>query len=143
MNTPIDETAVTEHAQKSTANKRMWAGRVLSGIAVVFMLFDATIHALKPQFVVDAFVQLGYSPDVSVPLAVVVIVCLALYLIPRTSVLGSILITGYLGGAVATNLRIGAPLWTNILFPVYVGVFFWGGLYLRNKAISDLIPLVK
>lgn len=125
------------------SRKRLWTGRVLSALGVLFMLFDAGLHIAKPQYVVDAFNELGYSPDIAVPLGIIVLVCLALYLYPKTSVLGCILMTGYLGGAVATNARIEAPLFTHILFPVYVGILFWGGLYLRDRAISDLIPLRK
>jgi hypothetical protein len=121
----------------------LWAGRILTALPVLFLLFDVVIHFMKPAVVVTGFEQLGWSASLSVPLAIVELVCLVLYLIPRTSVLGAVLLTGYLGGAVATNLRVGAPLFTNILFPVYVGLFLWGGLYLRDTGLRDVFPVRK
>jgi hypothetical protein len=122
---------------------RLWAGRILTALPVLFLLFDVVIHFMKPAVVVTGFEQLGWSANLSVPLAIVELVCLVLYLIPRTSVLGAVLLTGYLGGAVATNLRVGAPLFTNILFPVYVGLFLWGGLYLRDAGLRAVFPVRK
>ena len=123
------------------SSKRLWAGRIMSTLAVLFLIFDGVIHVLKPAPVVTGFTDLGWSPTLAVPLGIVELVCLALYLIPRTSVLGSILLTGYLGGAVATNLRVGAPLVSNTLFPIYVAVFRWGGLYLRDNALRAVFPV--
>ncbi len=122
---------------------RLWAGRILTALPVLFLLFDVVIHFMKPAVVVTGFEQLGWSASLSVPLAIVELVCLVLYLIPRTSVLGAVLLTGYLGGAVATNLRVGAPMFTNILFPVYVGLFLWGGLYLRDAGLRAVFPVRK
>jgi hypothetical protein len=122
---------------------RLWAGRILTALPVLFLLFDVVIHFMKPAVVVTGFEQLGWSASLSVPLAIVELVCLVLYLIPRTSVLGAVLLTGYLGGAVATNLRVGAPMFTNILFPVYVGLFLWGGLYLRDARVREVFPVRK
>ena len=110
---------------------------------MLFLLFDVVIHFTKPAPVVTAFEALGWSASLSVPLAIIELACLVLYLIPRTSVLGAVLLTGYLGGAVATNLRVGAPLITNVLFPVYVGVFLWGGLYLRDARVREVFPVRK
>lgn len=120
---------------------KLWTGRIMSGIAVLFMIFDGTIHLLRIQPVVDAFTQLGYPVELSILFGILELLCLALYLIPKTSVLGAILLTGYLGGAVAANVRIGTPLFSNALFPVYVGILFWGGLYLRNKLLRELMPM--
>lgn len=92
----------------------------------------------KPQPVVEAFTKLGY-PDVMVPLGILLVVCTALYAIPATAVLGAILLTGYLGGAVSTHVRVGDPLFSHVLFPVYMGVMLWGGLYLRNARIRGLL----
>ena len=122
---------------------KLWAGRILTALPVLFLLFDVVIHFTKPAPVVTAFEALGWSVSLSVPLAIIELACLVLYLIPRTSVLGAVLLTGYLGGAVATNLRVGAPLVTNVLFPVYVGVFLWGGLYLRDARLREVFPLQK
>jgi hypothetical protein len=113
----------------------------MSTLAVLFLIFDGVIHVLKPAPVVKGFTDLGWSPALALPLGIIELVCLVLYLIPRTSVLGAILLTGYLGGAVATNLRVGAPLFGNVLFPIYVAVFLWGGLYLRDNALRAVFPI--
>jgi hypothetical protein len=123
------------------SNKRLWAGRIMSALAVLFLTFDVVIHIMKPAPVIKGFTDLGWSPSLAVPLGIIELVCLVLYLIPRTSVLGAVLLTGYLGGAVATNLRVAAPLFSNTLFPIYVGVFLWGGLYLRDNALRAVFPV--
>jgi hypothetical protein len=110
-------------------------------LGALFLLFDGVIHVLKITPVVEAFAQLGYPLGVSVTLGIIEIICVILYLIPRTSVLGAILLTGYLGGAVAAQVRVGAPLFSTTLFPVYVALLIWGGLYLRDDAARALIPL--
>ena len=119
---------------------QLWTGRILSGIAIAFLLFDATIHLLRPQPVVQGFAELGYPLSVAVPLAIIEYACIVLYLIPRTCVFGAILLTGYLGGAIAAQLRIGAPLFSTLLFPIYVALFVWGGLYLRDPMLRTIIP---
>ncbi|TLZ83001.1 MAG: DoxX family protein [Methanobacteriota archaeon] len=121
--------------------RRSWAGIILSALPVLFVLFDGAIHLMVIPPVVQAFTQLGYPVSTSRALGVIELVCIVLYLIPRTSVLGSILLTGYLGGAVATNLRVGSPLFSNTLFPVYVGILAWGGLFLRDERVRALIPV--
>ena len=119
----------------------LWTGRIISTLATLFMLFDGIIHLLKVPAVIQAFQQLGYPLSVITPLAVIELICVVLYIIPRTSVLGAMLLTGYLGGAVDSNVRAGLPLFSYILFPVYVGVFLWAGLYLRSQKLRALIPL--
>ena len=96
---------------------------------------------LKPAFVVDATVKLGYQETVIQGLGIALLVCTILYAIPSTSVFGAILLTGYLGGAVASNLRAGSPLFSNVLFPVYFALILWGGLYLREKRLRELVPV--
>lgn len=123
------------------ARGRIWTGRILSGLAALFLLFDATIHLLRPEPVVKGFAQLGYPLSAAVPLAVIEFVCVALYLIPRTTIFGAILLTGYLGGAIAAQLRVGAPLFSTLLFPIYVALFLWGGLYLRDPVVRSIIPV--
>jgi len=123
------------------SKKRLWAGRILSAIPVLFLLADGVMKLIKPAFVVDATVRLGYRESVILCLGIVLLTCVALYVIPRTSVLGAILLTGYLGGAVATHLRVGDPLFSHVLFPTYLGVMLWGGLYLREERLRALIPL--
>ena len=121
--------------------RRSWAGIILSALPVLFVLFDGAIHLMVIPPVVQAFTQLGYPVSTSRALGVIELVCIVLYLMPRTSVLGAILLTGYLGGAVATNLRVSSPLFSNTLFPVYVGVLAWSGLFLRDERVRAIIPV--
>jgi len=125
----------------AVSKKGLWAGRILSGLVVVFLIPDAIIKFIKPAPVVDAFAHLGLPLSSSVTLGILLLSCTVLYAIPRTSVLGAILLTGYLGGAVATHLRVGDPLFSHILFPTYLGVVLWLGLYLREGRLRALIPL--
>jgi DoxX-like protein len=134
---------MTTIAPGTQSSRRLWTARILSALAVLFLLFDVVIHFMRPAPVAAGFAQLGYSLSLAVPLAIIELVCLVLYVIPRTSVLGAVLLTGYLGGAVASNVRIGAPLFTNVLFPVYVALFLWGGLYLRDAALRAVFPVRK
>jgi hypothetical protein len=122
------------------SNGRLWVGGVMSLLSIAFLTLDAIIKFVKPEPVVEAFTRLGYPIHVAVSLGIVLLVCTALYAIPRTSVLGAILLTGYLGGAVATHLRVGDPLFSHILFPCYLGILIWGGLYLRDATLRLLIP---
>jgi hypothetical protein len=108
---------------------------------VLFLLFDAIIKLIKIRPVVEAFTNLGYPPDLAVPIGIVLLVCVALYVIPQTSVLGAIFLTGYLGGAVATHVRVGDPLISHVLFPTYVAAMIWGGLFLREDRLRALLPL--
>ena len=129
---PIPQTAP---ASKSS----LWAGRILTALAAAFLLFDGVMKLVKPPVVVKATVELGYPESTIVGIGVVLLVCTILYLIPRTSILGAVLLTGYLGGAVASNVRVGNPLFSHVLFPVYVGAMVWGGLYLRDTRLRTLI----
>ena len=122
-------------------SKASWAGRVLSALAVAFLLFDSVIKVLKLPPAVEGTTQLGYPEHVVVGMGIVELVCLALYVIPRTSVLGAIVFTGYLGGAIATHVRVGSPLFTHTLFPIYIAALIWGGLFLRDVRLRTLIPL--
>lgn len=117
-----------------------WA---LSGLVILFLLFDGTIKLMNLPMVREATAQLGYPVGTIPVMAVLVLSCTLLYAIPRTSVLGAVLLTGYLGGAVATHLRHSDPLFSHILFPVYVGIMAWGGLYLREPRLRALFPLRK
>jgi hypothetical protein len=118
----------------------LWTGRIMSGLPALFLLFGGTANLFKPASAVEGTVKLGYSESVMVPLGIVLLVCTALYLIPRTSILGAILLTGYLGGAVATHVRNGDPAF-NICFPIFFGALLWGGLYLRDPHLRALLPL--
>lgn len=132
-----------EPAQKinSIAKKRLWAGRIVSGLAILFLLFDSAMKVLRLTPAVQGTIQLGYPPSVVFGLGVVLLVCTIAYAIPRTAVLGAILLTGYLGGAVATHVRVGNPLFGYVLFPVYVGILIWVGLLLREDRLCALFPL--
>ena len=130
--------------QAAPSSKAMlWTGRILSGLVVLFMLFDSILHILRPAQVLEAFVRIGFSEKFSLVIGIVLLACVILYVIPRTSVLGAILLTGYLGGAVSINVRAGSPLFTGTLFPVYFGVLTWGGLFFRDAPLRALIPLRK
>ena len=120
---------------------RLWAGHLISGIAVLFLLFDSVIKLVVIAPVVESFAQLGYPVSLARGIGLLELVCIVVYVVPRTSVLGAILLTGYLGGAVATHVRVGSPLFTHILFPTYVGALIWGGLVLREDRLRSLIPL--
>jgi DoxX-like family len=119
----------------------LWTGRILSLLSILFFLMDAVMKVLKPAFVVDATVKLGYQEGVIQGLGIALLIGTILYAIPSTSVFGAILLTGYLGGAVASNVRVGNPLFSNVLFPVYFALVLWGGLYLRDKRLRALIPV--
>jgi hypothetical protein len=127
----------------AVSKKGLWAGRIISTLPVLFLLMDGIMKLVKPAVVVEGTVGLGYREAVILPLGIVLLACTILYVVPRTAVLGAILLTGYLGGAVATNVRVGAPWFTHILFPVYLGVMIWLGLYLRDEQLRALIPLRK
>ena len=114
---------------------QLWAGRILSGIPILFLLMDAGMKIAKAQLAVEGTRQLGYPEEAIVPLGIVLLLSTALYAVPRTSLIGAILLTGYLGGAVATHVRVGNPVFTHMLFPVYVGVMVWGGLVLRDARL--------
>ena len=110
-------------------------GAVISGVAAAFLLFDATIHLINPDVVQSSMTELGYPTHLSPAIGVIELIGVALYLWRRTAVLGAVLLTGFLGGAIATNLRVDKPLITTTLFPVYVAVALWLGLYLRNATV--------
>jgi hypothetical protein len=128
------------NTQTAPVSKKMiWTGRIISTLPALFLLLDGIMKLVKPRMVVEATVQLGYPESVIPGLGIVLIACTVLYVIPRTSVLGAILLTGYLGGAVATHVRVCEGLFP-VLFPVILGVLVWGGLWLRDGRLHALIP---
>jgi hypothetical protein len=143
------ETTATIHAnhadvQSTPVSKgSLWTGRIMSGLPTLFLFVDAVGKLLKPAPVVEGTVQLGYPESVLLGLGIVLLACTVLYVIPRTTMLGAILLTGYLGGAVATHVRVASPLFSHTLFPIYVAVLLWGGLYLRDERLRALIPFRK
>ena len=119
--------------------RRLWAGRILSGLAAAFLLFDAAGKLLKVPPVIAGSANLGWPESTVFPVGVLLLAGVVLYLVPRTAILGAIYLTAYLGGAVATHVRVESPLATHVLFPVYVAAFVWGGLALRNPRLSRLL----
>jgi hypothetical protein len=126
-------------AIRPTVNRAPMAGYILSTIPVLFLLVDGIMKVFKPAVVVNATRELGYDESVIVPLGIILTICTVLYLLPRTVVLGAVLLTGYLGGAIATHVRAGQGPFP-VLFPVIVSLFLWGGLYLRDERIGELLP---
>jgi len=123
-----------------TSKAAVWTGRVLGGLAAAFLVFDSIGKLLRVQPVIDGTVSLGYPVGVIIPLGVTLLTCVLVYLVPRTAVLGALLLTGYLGGAVATHVRVGNPLFTHTLFPTYVAALLWGGLMLRDRRLRAFLP---
>jgi hypothetical protein len=126
-------------SQNTPHSATRWAGRVLSGLPVAFLIFDAAIKFVHPAFVTEASERMGWPDHHTTVLGVVLSTAIALYVIPRTAVLGAVLLTGYLGGAVAVHLRIDDPLLSHTLFPIYFGIMLWGGLYLRDSRVRGAV----
>jgi hypothetical protein len=123
------------------SSKALWAGRVISGVVVLFLLFDGAIKLVPLDVVIETSRELAIPEHLARTLGVLTLVCTLLYALPRTSTLGAILLTGYLGGAIYVHVRAGSPLFTHTLFGVYLGLLIWGGLYLRDATVRALIPL--
>jgi len=119
----------------------LWVGRVLSALAVLFLALDGVMKVLGMAPAIEATTRLGYPADRVAGLGVLLLVCLVIYIVPRTSVLGAILLTGYLGGAIATHVRAGEPLF-SVIFPLIMGALLWGGLFLREPRLRALLPLL-
>ncbi len=140
------QTAATAPAvSESTSSGMVWTGRILSGLVVLFLLLDGAMKLVPLQEVIDTVGQLGWPTDPVTwrILGVLLIACALLYAYPRTSLMGAILITAYLGGAVATHARIGSPLLSHTLFGVYVGIIAWAGLWLREPRLRALLPTTR
>jgi uncharacterized membrane protein YphA (DoxX/SURF4 family) len=119
------------------SKKMLWAGRILSALPALMLLFSGVMKLMKPASVVEGFARLGYPESLAVGIGILELVCTVVYLIPRSSILGAILLTAYLGGATATHVRIGEPFY----MPIVLGVLVWGGLFLRDARLRALIPL--
>ena len=131
---------MASNIQNPVSRGALWGGRIMSWLPALFLLVDGVMKLFKPAVVVEATVKLGYPENTIVPIGIVLTVCTILYLIPRTAVLGAILLTGYLGGAVATHVRVGEGLFP-VSFPIIFGILLWGGLYLRDNRLRTLIPI--
>ena len=125
-------------SDQTISKKQLWIGRVLSGLAAAFFLIDGAMKLWKPAVVVDATRQLGYPESSIVRIGVLLLTCTLLYIFPRASIIGAILLTGYLGGAVASQLRVGNG-WFNVAFPVIFGALVWSGLWLRDIRVRNLV----
>jgi hypothetical protein len=125
-----------------STNATLWTGRVLSGLVILFLTVDGAIKLVPIQPVIDSLHELGYPASISLArfIGVVTLVATALYAWPRTSLLGAVLLTGLMGGAIATHLRLDHPLFSHTLFGVYLGLFLWGGLWLRDQRLRQLVP---
>jgi DoxX-like family len=124
----------------AASKKKLWAGRIMSGLVIAFMLFDCAIKLLQLEIVRTSMAQLGYPQSSGLLIGIIEAGCLALYILPRTAVLGAILLTGIYGGAIASHVRLNDPLFSHVLFGVYLGLLTWGGLYLRDEKLRALIP---
>jgi len=129
----------TTHSVAASAGA-VWSARILTVIPILFLTFDTVIKLMRVDPVIDSFNQLGYPARLALAIGLLELVCLVLYIVPATSVLGAVLLTGYLGGAIATHVRVESPLLTHVLFPIYVALFLWGGLFLREPRLRMLIP---
>jgi hypothetical protein len=125
----------------AVSRSALWSARILSALVTLFLLFDAVAHIAKPAPVADAFARLGYPLSASLGIGILELFCVVVYVIPRTEILGAVLLTGVLGGAIATHLRAGSPPFEAYIFPFVVGVFVWGGIWLRDVRLRALYPL--
>lgn len=132
------ERDVSVKNDRTISRKRVWAGRILSGLAVLFFLVDGAMKLWKPAVVVEATRQLGYPESAITGIGLLLLACTLLYVYPPTAIAGAILLTGYLGGAVASQVRVGAG-WFNVVFPLIFGVLIWGGLSLRDSRVRTLL----
>ncbi len=130
------------HAPPSSSRGMLWTGRIFSALVVLFLIFDSVIKLVPLPIVPETMRELGYPSTVEMArgLGVLLLICTALYVWPRTALLGAVLLTGYLGGAIATHLRVGSPLFSHLFFGVYLGLLIWGGLYLRDAEVRALFP---
>jgi hypothetical protein len=119
----------------------LWTGRVLSALVILFLLFDASLKLVAPPIVPQTMEELGFSGSIALArgLGVMILACTALYATPKTSLLGAILLTGLFGGAMATHLRVGSPVFSHFLFGFYLGLMTWGGLYLRDPRLRSML----
>ena len=141
----IDEAMSAIAEEAPIAKPALWPGRVLSGLVILFLLFDGAIKLVPWPVVTETMDRIGYgsSENLARSLGFITVACTVLYAIPPTSILGAILLTGYLGGAMASHVRIGSPLFSHTLFGFYLGLMLWGGLWLRDSRLRPLIPLLR
>ena len=136
MANATDKTMSAENQPAPVSKPMWWGGAVMSALPALALTMSGVMKLMKPAPIVEGFTKLGYSPDLALGIGITELVCTVLYVIPQTAVLGAILLTGYLGGATATHVRLGEPFHT----PVIIGVWVWGGLYLRDPRLRVLVP---
>ena len=124
-----------------TSTPLLWTARILRALVILFMLFDATMHIMKPAPVADAFARLGYPLSASVGIGILELLCLLAYALPRTALFGAVLLTGVLGGAVSTHVRAGSPAFEAYIFPAILGAMIWGGIWLRDSRLRAIFPI--
>jgi len=134
--------AYSMRSDRATSIKRLWAGRIVTGLAALFMLVDGIMKIVKPAAVLDANAKLGYPVATLSGIGLALITCTVIYVIPRTSIFGAILLTGYLGGAVASQVRAGSS-WFELVFPILFAVLVWGGLWLRDHRLRSILKSTK
>jgi hypothetical protein len=141
---PVSIDTATSHTAASSKS-RLLTGRILSTLTILFLIMDIVFKFIRPipPQVMQSITQLGFQPSLLTAIGILLTICTVLYVIPATSVLGAVLLTGYLGGAVSAQVRVGNPLFGYVLFPVYVGVVMWAGLCLRESRLLALVPLRK
>jgi DoxX-like family len=140
MLSPTQSVSLSSAQTVSTSKTTLWAGRIITALVALFLLFDSVGHLIVPAPVAEAFARLGFPLSLSHGLGIIELVCIVIYVIPRTSILGAILLTGYLGGATAAQVRVDNPLFET-LFPAIFGVLIWAGVYLREDRLRALIPM--
>jgi hypothetical protein len=141
---PVSIDTAASHTAASSKS-RLLTGRILSTLTILFLIMDIVFKFIRPipPQVMQSITQLGFQPSLLIAIGILLTICTVLYVIPATSVLGAVLLTGYLGGAVSAQVRVGNPLFGYVLFPVYVGVLMWAGLCLRESRLLALLPLRK
>ncbi len=123
------------------SKKQLLTGRIVTALVILFLLFDGIVKLFNPAPVIQAQVQLGLPSNLTFGIGILLLICTAIYATPRTAILGALLLTGYLGGAVAIQVRVGNPLFSHVLFPVYFAVLLWAGLLLRDPRLRTLLPV--
>lgn len=132
--------SVTQTVTNSTSKVSLWAGRIMGALAILFLIFDGVVKVMQMPQAVEPTMKFGYAASMLLTLGVIELACLVLYIIPRTAVFGAILMTGYLGGAIATQMRMGAEPF-SIVFPIIIGALIWGALFLRDSQLRTLVPV--
>ena len=135
----LPEAGSMDSTQTASSKKRLWAGWIMGGLPALFLLLDASMKFVKPAAVVEGSLKVGFPESTLVGIGIALLLSTLLYLVPRTAVLGAILLTGYLGGAVATNVRVIGPVF-NIVFPIIFAALLWGAIWLRDRRLQDLLP---